>query len=355
MKYQLLPLFFLLPALVFCQSYNGPESVEGDTLTGNYYVSNTGSKKILRRLPNGDLEDFATGISNGPYGLELVGGVLYACNGGEVRGFSVVDGSQVFSVQTGATFLNGITHDDGGSLYATDFSGKKIYKINIAAQTSEVFVAQTGSTPNGILFDAANDRLVFVTWGGSAKIIAVSLADASLTTLLTTTLSNIDGVAMDGAGNIYVASWGANAVHRFEPTFTEAPELVVPGLNKPADIYYNLQTDTLAIPNSGNNTVSFAFFGEEPPSAAKEALAGMELELFPNPATEYLTLSVGQAEWLQTASFQLYGMDGSKTPVFPIKVEGQQAIFNMANLPKGNYMLQVNAGYGVDVRQFVKL
>ncbi len=355
MKYQLLHLLFLLPALVFCQSYAGPESVEGDTFTGNYYVGNTGSKKILRRLPNGVLEDFAMGISNGPYGLELVDGVLYACNGGEVQGFSVADGTQVFSVQTGATFLNGITHDDSGFLYSTDFSGKKVYKINIAGQTAEVFVAQTGSTPNGIIFDAANNRLVFVSWGASAKIIAVSLADASLTTLLTTTLSNIDGVAMDSAGNFYVASWGANAVHRFEPTFTEAPELVVTGLNKPADIYYNLQTDTLAIPNSGNNTVSFAFFGEEPPSAAKEALVDKELEMFPNPVTEYLTLSVGRADWLQTASFQVCALDGAKTPIFPVKVDGHRAIFDMAYLPKGNYMLQVNGGHGVGVGQFIKL
>jgi Secretion system C-terminal sorting domain len=354
MRNPLLPLFFLLPTLLVAQSYSGPESVEGDTLTGNYYIGNTGSDQILRRLPNGNLETFATGISNGPYGLELVEGVLYACNGGEIRGFSVADGTQVFSVQTGATFLNGITHDDGGSLYATDFSGKKTYKISIAGQTAEVFVAQTVSTPNGIIHDAANDRLVFVSWGGSAKIVAVSLADASLTTLVTTSLSNIDGVALDGAGNCYVASWGANAVHRFEPTFTEAPELVLSGLNKPADIYYNLQTDTLAVPNSGNNTVRFAFFGVEPPSVAGEELADFQLVAFPNPVAERLTLKLGEPGIAQAARFEIVSMDGKTMAIVPAAIGDGKVSFDVAHLPKGNYVLRVSHKSSTDAVRFFK-
>lgn len=340
MRYCLIALLFAFPSLVFCQTYNGPESVEGDTLTGDYYIGNTGSKQILRRLPSGDLEVFATGISSGPYGLELVDGVLYAYNGGEIRGFNVADGTQVFSVQTGAAFLNGITHDDSGFLYATDFSGKKIYKIDIAGQASEVFVPQTSSTPNGIIFDAANNRLVFVSWGGSAKIVAVSLADGSLTTLLTTNLSNIDGVAMDGAGNLYVASWGANAVHRFEPSFTEAPELVVPNLNKPADIYYNLKTDTLAIPNSGNNTVAFAFFGEEPPSSTSSALNDLSLKIYPNPTTSQLF--VYAAGLTQAASFQIFRTDGSLVPAGQGRMEGQNRVLDVSDLPTGTYLLKAH-------------
>lgn len=354
MRNPLLPLLLLLPTLALAQSYSGPESVEGDTLTGNYYVGNTGSKQILRRLPNGNLETFATGISNGPYGLELVDGVLYACNGGEIRGFSVADGAPVFSVQTGASFLNGITHDDAGFLYATDFSGKKIYKIDIAAQTSEVLVAQTNSTPNGIIFDAVNNRLVFVCWGGSAKIVAVSLPDGALTTLVTTSLSNIDGVALDGAGNCYVASWGANAVHRFEPTFTETPELVMSGLNKPADIYYNLQTDTLAVPNSGNNTVSFAFFGVEPPSAAGEQLADFQLVVFPNPVAERLIMALGEPGIAQAAQFEIVSMDGKTWGVSPEAIGNGQVDFDVSHLPKGSYVLRVIVKGKTGVTQFTK-
>ncbi|MCF8245899.1 MAG: T9SS type A sorting domain-containing protein [Saprospiraceae bacterium] len=354
MRFQLFALLFALPSLAFSQNYSGPESVEGDTLTGNYYVGNTGSEQILRRLPSGDLETFATGISNGPYGLELVDGVLYACNGGEVRGFSLADGSQVFSVQTDASFLNGITHVGSDFLYATDFSGKKIYKIDIAMQASEVFVAQTISTPNGIVYDLANDRLVFVSWGSSAKIVAVSLTDASLTTLVTTNLSNIDGVAMDGAGNYYVASWGANAVHRFELTFTEAPEMVMSGLNKPADIYYNLKTDTLAVPNSGDNTVSFAFFGEEPPSFVGAELVDFQLKVFPNPTSQTLTVTTGQIDGFQTASFQICTMDGVLMPAIQSKLNNQQVEFEMAQFPKGSYLLKVSRNDNFDVVQFMK-
>lgn len=341
MKNLTLVLLFAIPTFLFSQNYSGPESVEGDTLTGNYYVGNTGSDKILRRLPDGTLEEFAAGISNGPYGLEIVDSVLYACNGGEVRGFSLTDGSQVFSVQTGGSFLNGITHDTDGFLYTTDFSGKRIYKIDIVGESSEVFVASTGSTPNGIIFDAANDRLVFVSWGGAAKIHAVALFDASLSTLVTTNFSNIDGVAMDNDGNFFVASWGADAVHKFEPTFTDAPELVASNLDRPADIFYNLKTDTLAIPNSGNNTVTFVGFESDPPSEAGEVLADFQLELFPNPASERLTVTSELENFMATARFQIFSQMGTQVDAPILELTEERLVIGLENLPTGQYLLRV--------------
>ncbi|MBK8424968.1 MAG: hypothetical protein IPL27_02830 [Lewinellaceae bacterium] len=88
------------------------ESVDCDTLTGNWYVGNTGSKKILRRTPQGVLQEFLSGFSSGPYGIEVVGDRIYACDGNKIKGFSLADGSPVFSITTNASFLNGITHDE---------------------------------------------------------------------------------------------------------------------------------------------------------------------------------------------------------------------------------------------------
>ena len=334
---KLLYLLLFAPFFAAAQSYNGPESVDCDTTTGNWYISNTGSKKILRRTPAGVLQEFISGFTGGPYGLEVVGDRIYACDGNKIKGFLLSDGSPVFSVTTTATFLNGITHDAAGTLYASDFSGKKIYKINPSNATWSVFVPQTTSTPNGILFDAAMNRLVCVTWGNSAKILGISLADSTVSTLKTTTLSNIDGIARDGSGRWYVASWGANAIHRIASDFSGAPEQVLSGLNHPADIYYNLQTDTLGIPNAGNNTVTFASFA--PVSATNEIQAVVETRAFPNPSTDFLTVELPAGWAAEKTAFRFVGANGQTFDLSPSGLSGRNITFQLANLPRGIYQV----------------
>lgn len=338
MKNILLTLFLLSPVFIFSQSYNGPESVEGDTLTGNYYISNPPSGTILRRLPDGTLEHFASGIA-GPHGLEIVNDVIYVCaGGGEVRGLALNGGGPVFSVQTGGTFLNGITYGDDGFLYVTDFSGHRIYKVDILNESSELFVGNTISTPNGIIHDHFNDRLVFVSWGTQADIVEVNMTDGALNVLTSTNLANIDGVALDGDGNFYVSSWGVDAVHRFEPTFTEAPELVVSDLDRPADIYYNVKTDTLGIPNVGDNTVTFVGFEEEPPSSSGEEFIDFEISVFPNPASNLLNVISEKVGLIQEADFQVFSQNNQSLEL-PLVKENGRAEIDLNNLLPGTYIL----------------
>jgi hypothetical protein len=58
-----------------------------------------------------------------------------------------------------------------------------------------------------------------------------------------------------------VNSWSPLRISRFDPDFSETPETIeAPGISNPADICYAKEIDTLAIPNSGNNTVTFIGF-----------------------------------------------------------------------------------------------
>ena len=242
------------------QTYNGPESVEYDPTGNRYFISNSNNGQILARDASGNLSVFATGISPDPYGLEMAWGNLYACCGGKIYGYNM-SGTQIFNLNLGASFLNGITHDNNGNLYATDFSAKKIYRVNFTNSTYNVFVPTSllPASPNGIIWDEGQNRLVFVSWGGSVAIKAVSLVDSSVSTLVTTSLSSCDGIAEDGAGNFYISNWGNSTVVKYDNTFSNST-VVMTGLSSPADIYYNIITDTLAVPNSGNNTVVFQSF-----------------------------------------------------------------------------------------------
>jgi len=249
-----LALLFAAPAIA---QYSGPESVEYDPAGDRYFVSNTSASVIRVRSQAGAVSDFAA-VSPAPYGLEIMGDVLYACSGGSVKGYSLANGSQVFNLNLGATFLNGIT-TDGEYIYATDFNNnqRKVYKVDVAASSSSVLVANFGAQPNGIVYDPVGDRLVVVGWGSNAPIRAVDKNTGAITPLVTTTLTNIDGITIDCLGNFLVASWTPDAITRFEPTFTMPGVLVSTGtLNNPADIDFDLVNNRICIPNSGNNTVT---------------------------------------------------------------------------------------------------
>ncbi len=289
MKNILITLLFVATSIVtlslskgFAQTYSGPESVEYDPTGHRYFVSNTQSGQILARDASGNLSVFVNNVSPSPYGLEMAWGNLYACCGGKIYGYDM-SGTQIFNVNLGATFLNGIAHDNSGNLYATDFSAKKIYRININTSSYNVFVqtAQLPSnSPNGIIWDQGQNRLLVVTWSSNAPILAVSVADSSVTTIASTSLSSCDGIAEDGAGNFYVSNWGSQSVVKFPNDFS-TQTTVMTGLHNPADIFYNIYTDTLAVPNSStsSNTVVFQSFA---PGTSITVCNDVPLTLYPD-------------------------------------------------------------------------
>ena len=107
---------------------SNPESVEYDPVGDRYFISNTGSNSIKQRDQAGTITDLAA-VTPAPYGLEIMGDVLYACSGGSIKGYDLDDGSLAFSRNLGGTFLNGIT-TDGEFLYVTDFGAGRIYKVD---------------------------------------------------------------------------------------------------------------------------------------------------------------------------------------------------------------------------------
>ena len=260
MKHIFILISVMFTCLVNAQTYNGPESVEFDASNNRYLISNTSGGNILARSASGTLTIFKSGISPAPYGLEILGNTVYACCSGFIKGFDLGTGTQVFNLNLGATFLNGITSDGISSLFATDFSGKKLYRIRPAANAFNVMAQNLVQSPNGVVYDQANSRLVFVNWGTNAPIKQFSFTDSTVSTITTTTLGNCDGLAWNGLDTWYVSVWSGQKIVKFNANFSTSAVNVATGMSSPADIYYNTYSDTLAIPNSGNNTVSFIGF-----------------------------------------------------------------------------------------------
>ncbi|MBK7382210.1 MAG: SMP-30/gluconolactonase/LRE family protein [Flavobacteriales bacterium] len=278
------------PLLVACFSalasiaqYNGPESVEYDPIGDRYFVSNTGSSVIKVRSQAGVVTDFVA-VSPAPYGLEIMGDTLFACSGGTVKGYLLSNASLVFNRNLGGTFLNGIT-TDGHFLYVTDFSGTKIFKVDVANNSHTTLVANTAGTPNGIVWDEVGQRLVVVFWGSNAPIKSYDRNTGASTTLVAGTgVTNIDGITIDCFGNFLIASWSPARITRYDPSFAGAGvDVGVPGLNNPADIDFDFVNQRICIPNAGNNTVTLHVVSCM--MGVPDVPKVLELRAIPNPTT----------------------------------------------------------------------
>ena len=339
MKNILAVVHLLLFTSIFSQSYNGPESVEFDFANNRWLIGNKNNGTVIARDMNGNFTPFVSGMTSGPYGIEILGNTLYCCyGGGKIRGFDLTSGAQVFNLNLNATFLNGICSDGVSNLFVTDFSAKKIYRVDVNTSAFNVYVTGLTKSPNGIIYEGANQRLVFVNWGTSAPIQQVALSDSSVTTLVTTALSNIDGIAADAYGNYYVSTWGNNTIRKFSNNFTTGPTTVVTGLSSPADLFYNQQTDTLAIPNSGTlNNVVWVGFGSTL-SSQNISEAESDIKVFPIPSSngDITILSPEQINY-----FKVYSTDGKEVFSGEIKNEKQPEIKLHLPVCKGNYLLEV--------------
>jgi hypothetical protein len=335
-------LFTALAAIAICsvpltaKVFNAPESVEYDAANNRWFVGQNGSNVIHTYSPgSGTLSSFAS-VSSGPHGLEIMGSVLYACDGGSIKGFDLATGSQVFNLSLGATFLNGLTTDGTTYLFATDFTAKNIYRICPSTNTYNIMTSTTYS-PNGIYYDAANARCVFVNWGSSARIQAMAMADSSVTTLYTSTTSNMDGITRDAAGYWYVSTWGGNALRRFDPAFSAAPTSVMTGLSSPADIDINAAGDSIGIPNSGsaNNVVFYVL-----PTGIQAPALSATSEAYPNPANESSRIVIKQN--VQNGTCEVYDMTGKL--ISSKQFSGNSCEVGRDMLSEGTYMVIIREG-----------
>jgi Secretion system C-terminal sorting domain len=251
---KLLFLFLVtLNSIGFSQSLSSPESVEWDQANNRWLVGNSGNGTILARSVTGVLSNFASGLPSGPYGIEIIGDKVYACSGGFIRGYNLTNGANVFNLNVGGTFLKGLTSDGVNFLYATDFTAKKIFKIDVAATSFTTIATGLVKTPNGILCEPELNRCLIVNWGANAPILAINLTTNAITTVLATTLGNCDGITKDSCGNYYVSAWSNNKLNKFNPELT-GTFTVIPGtLSSPADIdcRFGTTSDTIGIPGGG--------------------------------------------------------------------------------------------------------
>lgn len=253
--FTILALSLILTATSFSQ-LGGAESCVYDSVYNRWLITTSSGIKA-RDCATGTITEFAP-TGSGTHGIRIYNGNVYACQGANVRAFSLATGSPLFTVNlSGASFLNGMGIDQTtGIAYISDFNGNRIYKLNLNTQAWWIYVQPAGGQANGIYVDKPRNRLIVVYWG-TVGIKQVSLADSSVTNLVTSTgFTNLDGIYTDKNDLVYISTWSPARIIYYNMNFTGSAGIAIgSGLSSPADIYINQRGDTIGIPGGG--TVQF--------------------------------------------------------------------------------------------------
>ena len=154
------------------------EAAEYDPTANRWFIS---TDFILKLDGGASYAYFGSGSAT--HGMEVVDGHLFAIGNNVVRAYDLVTADLIGSLSIpGAAFLNGMG-SRSGELVISDFSSGKLHRIDItdpANMATEVLVNSTGTTPNGVVIDEANNRAIVVNWGGNAPILEVDLAGGSV-------------------------------------------------------------------------------------------------------------------------------------------------------------------------------
>jgi len=272
-----LPLFLLMPAgLGYALDVNGlnePESVIRDSKTGNYYISNLNGAP-LEKDNNGYISKVdAQGLVvvlkfiqpvegqselHAPKGMAIWEDTLYVSDVDVVRAYDLETGEALRVIPLEPyvpEFLNDVTVDSEGNLYVSDMEANQIFKID-TQHKDQVKIFRSGDAlggPNGLFYNHHNRRLLVAAWD-SGEILEVD--QKGQIEVLKDGLSNLDGIFIDGQGNVFVSSYTEGEIYKISESGRGRLSLFQTGLQTPADIAYDESTRHVLVPLMMDNRVS---------------------------------------------------------------------------------------------------
>ncbi len=256
--------------------FKTPESVKWDASSGHWFVTNINGSPLAKdgngfisRLTKDGVVDslhFITGgkngvTLNGPKGIAIIGDTLFVADIDVIRAFNKTTGAPIHSwdvSKQGAKFLNDVAATPNGDVYITDtqvafnadgsVSHTGVDRIFMLARdrkgASIAIQSDSLGRPNGIVWDAKNNRFIVLPFGTKA-IHAWTPGPGNAVTTIATGPGQFDGVEIASDGRVLVSSWADSSVSAINGS---ALTHVVTGVEAPADIGLDAARGLLAIP-----------------------------------------------------------------------------------------------------------
>jgi gluconolactonase len=215
------------PVSLFAKGFKFPEGPAFDR-NGNLFVVNIDTGDISRISPEGQVETFVNtgGVPNGAkfhtsgdlYVADRHKGIIAISPGGKIR--VIVDHCQ------GKKFLgpNDLVFDSKGNLYFTDPEGSSaenpfgcIYRFSSSGELTRLVSGL--AFPNGLVL-SRDERFLFVALTRKNRVLRYVLNPPPFRSYIFSQLSGgwgPDGMALDVAGNLYVAHYGGGDVLILNP------------------------------------------------------------------------------------------------------------------------------------------
>ncbi len=186
---------------------------------GNLYVANNGGNFISKFAADGTfLGSFGDdSYLNSPHGMAFdTNGNLYVANDAadSIVKFDTSGNGSVFATDLLDT-PSSLAFDKAGNLYVSNYgqSANNVVKITPGG-VSSVFAASAISFPDGLTFDSSGYLVVGNDWGSYLQKFDTN---GSLVATIYSTVHNVNGLAVDRAGNVYAAnSFVGGTIEKFD-------------------------------------------------------------------------------------------------------------------------------------------
>ena len=251
----LICLFLLMDIAQTNAQFDGPESMAYDSNMDRYFVNNIRTGDIVEIDSLGNTIPYLSGYG-ACYGNHIDGDTLYF-TANETRLVGVNLSTKIPFMDIFIPPMNnldGVCTDTSGYLYVVD-TGGRILRIRISDQNLEHF-ANVPLWTQDVTFDMKNNRLIIACFIASSAIRAVDLDDGSVTILVESGVSNLDGIMQDNRGNTYVSSYLTGHMIRFDSTFSNQ-DTMASGLGNPTGPCYNTRDHIMAVGDYNGDMVIF--------------------------------------------------------------------------------------------------
>jgi len=232
-------ILFSIAFIVNCWSQNllnQPQKIVIDAERNRYIVSMWGGGGDLVQIDSLGNQSYFVENAGMVDGMQIVGDTLYGSGpypSGTVRGYNLETGELVMDLDLsgdGVQHLSSFVVDSSGIIYTSERFGTRIFKINPKTREYWVFAEGNGiDKPNGLLYEPENNRLLVCLDQPNPPILAISLTDSTVSTVVSTNLEGSDGIAKDKYGNYYITGFELSGIYKFDPGFNGEPELFFEG------------------------------------------------------------------------------------------------------------------------------
>jgi hypothetical protein len=326
---------------------NGPNDIVFESPNNRYLVANWAGNSIVVIDSLGNQSYFLNNVTHA-HGMEIKDTILYVASHHNLLLIDLISASIIKNIYVPESeYLGHIAVDSSHFVYITDWSAKKLFKINSNDQTS-ITLYTFNATPVGISYQENNNRLIILTLVNNAPILVYNLINGVIDTVRNTNINNPDAICRDVNGNYYVTSFTENIVYRFGNDFSSGPEIISTGHGGPSGIGYNMPHNIIGVTNYDFNSIDLI----------QLAPGGIEIEFeenieirdyilfqnYPNPFNPTTTIKY-EIPGPSFVTLKVYDVLGNivTTLINGEKLSGTYEVkFNATGLPGGIYFYRMN-------------